>query len=190
MIAPDDLVDWLGLGVPSTSDLAMVTDLENRAVAFVEQFTDRHFGPTQTFVEIIDAEGKAALWLKEEPGSITQVRERAQPGDTWTAVVAGDFELRDARLIRTGGSVWTAGNEVEVTYDFGYESGQEPGGIRQLVIDLVKLKWDLRTVEQGVESERVGPHAVTYARGEFTADIKQIPWVRETLDAWRWQQVA
>lgn len=190
MIAIADLTQWLQA---PDGDIALLSDLEPRAVAFVERSTGRHFGVSQAFVEILEGRGTDTLWLNEEPASITSVRERAQTGDSWTTVVEADadgFELRGARLIRKGVSKWTDGYEVEVTYNFGYAVDAEPGEIRQLVIDLVKLKYDLRDVEQGLESEKVGPVAVSYANGEFTGELAQIPWVNETLAAWRRPRLA
>lgn len=174
---------------PSAAERLVLRDLELAAVEFVQDMTGRHFGASKTFTEIIDGRGRESLLLKEEPATITTVRERQNPGETWTAIT--DFELRGSRLLRTKGAVWQDGYEYEVVYPFGYAAGSEPKLIRQLVVGLVKWQFDRRSVEHGVESERVGPHAVSYATGAGLENaIDEIPWARETLERWEWPKVA
>lgn len=186
MIEIDDLRYALNTGDLTAEETIFLTDLEKRAVAFVERTTGRHFGATQTFTEILDGKGNDTLWLNEAPGSITTVEERARAGDAWSVIT--DFELRGARVIRTDGKVWTSSYEYRVTYDFGYAAGSEPGEIRQLVIDLVKLKYDERCTNIALSSEALADER--YTRDAFTSKLESIPWVRETLDAWRWPRVA
>lgn len=188
MIEVSDLTRWLDIATPTDAEMLLLNDLETRAVAFIERQANRHFGASQTFVETFTGLDSSVIWLNESPASITQVRTRAWVGDTWVIVATGDddgWELRGRRLMRKSPFVWTTGYEIEVTYDFGYTAGQEPSDIRQLVFDLVKLKWDLRTDAAGVAAEKVGPHSITYAQGTFTGELAQIPWVADTLDSWR-----
>lgn len=186
MISIPDLTSYLDLDSQSAADDVALRDLERRAVAIVEQETGRHFGPNETFVEILVGHGTQELYLNEIPAAITTLEERAQVGDSWTAIT--DFELRGSRLIRTAGNAFTAGYEYRATYDFGYAAGEEPGAIRQLVMKLVKREWDVRSRPAGVQSEQVGPEKVTYADSSPDPDLEGL--VRETVAAWRWPRVA
>ena len=78
--------------------------------------------------------------------------------------------------------------EYRVIYAFGYATNAEPAMINQLVRDLTKLKYDERCSNLAVGSERLGDEA--YARDAFTADIRNIPWVRETLGEYTWPRLA
>lgn len=189
MILLHELKDYIK--VSEGSDDALLVLLEDRAVEFVEDLTGRYFGPPIAHTEYIDGNGTGTIWLAESPSSITSVRERYGAGDAWTAIVEGaddGFELRGSRLLRKDGT-WAYGYEYEVVYTFGYtaDASAEPGPIRQLVMDLVKLKYDERCSNLAVQSERLG--AEQYVRNAFTADLHSIPWVRETVAAFRHPRV-
>ena len=188
MIGLGELKDWLL--VTTGTDDALLVLLEKRAVVFVEENTGRYFGPSVTRTEYLVGRGTNTLWLNEEPSAVTTVRERLQAGEDWTAIVEADsdgWELQAPRLFRKD-TTWLDKFEYEVVYTFGYATNAEPAVISQLVRDLVKLKYDERCSNLSVVSERLGDEQ--YARGAFTADIRNIPWVSETLDNWRWLQVA
>ena len=189
IVSYQDLRDWLGLG--SDVDVALITELEVRAVAFIEGETGRFFGATgTTHTEYLAGTGAVALYLKETADTLTSVEERQQPGDTWTAIASADadgWEQRGHRLLRKGGSVWVKGYEYRVIYDFGYTAGSEPQTIKQLVRDLVKLKYDERLLNVAVTSEAVGPER--YTRAEFAADVANLAWVKAILDRFRRQHV-
>ena len=184
------LKEWLG--DPPSSEDVLVEALEVRAVAFVQRMTGRFFGTDgTTLVEVLQGASTNLLWLNDPPASITTVEERQQIGDSWTTITAGDddgYEFRGVRLLRKGGSLWQLGWEYQVTYLFGYAAGAEPGEVQQLVMDLVKLKYDERTTNLAVSQESVGPER--YARDAFTGDLLSIPWVRETVESWRWRRAA
>lgn len=189
MIELLELRDWLE--APSSHD-ALVVALESRAVDFVERTIGRFFGATGTeHIEVFQGQGTNLLWLNDPPDSVTSVEERQAIGDSWTAITEGDddgYEVRGVRLLRKSGYTWQLGWEYQVTYDFGYAAGSEPGEIRQLVLDLVKLKYDERVTNLAVSQESVGPER--YARDAFTGDLMSIPWVRETVESWRWRRAA
>lgn len=180
MVSVNELARWLNIETPTPSQRLVLRDLEKHTVAFVQEQTGRYFGLEVEFTEIIAGRGTPFLWLNEPATTITSVEERWRPGEAWTALT--DYEQRESQLIREDGLVWQYEYEYRVIYDFGYAAGQEPGDIRQLVLDLVKLKWDQRIRAGDVETEQVGPMRITYASDDGTASI---PWVRETFDAWR-----
>ena len=195
MIALADLKEWLvAAGLLDSGDAtydAVLESLEARAVAFVENQTDRYFGPVASVTEVLTGYGGAKLWLTEIPSTNpTTVVERAYLGGaemTITDADANGFLVRtsnaDAWLQRRGGSVWTDGYEYEVSYARGYDADAEPGDIRQLVLDLVTLKFGLAGSE-GLKSETIGGYS--YTMGNFNAqDLEQIPMSAATLRLWR-----
>ncbi len=189
MIALGELKDWLH--VSSGTDDALIVLLEKRAVEFVETVTGRHFGVSAIFTEILRGTGDNTLWLNELPSSLTSVHDRAGVGDSWVEIATGDadgWELLAPRLLRNRGYAWLRNRSYRVIYAFGYATNAEPAMINQLVRDLTKLKYDERCSNLAVASERLGDEA--YARDAFTADIRNIPWVRETLGQYTWPRVA
>lgn len=187
MISLEDLTAGLGLSDLTTDEETALVALEVRVVAYLERETGRHFGPVQALVETLRGRGDPTLWLNESPGSISQVRTRQVVGDAWTVITesASDgFELSGFELTRKYPYTWRSGSYVEVTYNFGYAVGSEPGEIRQLVMKIVKHEWELRVVPAGVMSESVGPHSKTYAAPDAIPDIDELPQVRTMLLKW------
>lgn len=195
MITLPDLKDWLEVEGDEADDL--LTSLEARAVEFVERETGRYFGALENVTEILCGDGGGKLRLAEVPTSIpASVQERAYVGADATTITASDddgYELRTltlpssnlAYLLRKGGCVWARGFEYSVTYERGYAAGDEPGDIRQLVLDLVQVKWAMRDAGGGVfRSESLGPYSYTLA------DLSRLPGYRAedaqaTIQRWR-----
>lgn len=158
---------------------------EAAAVDFVQRETGRYFGASSSFTEYLEGEDDRELWLNEPADSITSVHERCDIGDTWEEILEGDsdgWELRDARLLRKGGCVWQRGYEYRVIYSFGYAAGSEPAEIRQLVTDLVALRWRQRGIE-GHTSGKLGDYGFT------VSDLEAIPGAAEILERWTWPGV-
>ena len=192
MIELDELKAHIGsaevAGHPDVD--TVLAALEERAVAFLEGATERHFGASKTFTLYFDGTGSGTLWLPEKPAAITSVHEREAVGDAWDEIVGADadgFELRGARLLRKGDEVWERGHEYRVMFDFGYTAGQEPDDIRGLVKDLVALAWRRRGVE-GFASGNIGDFTFSTAatRPWTPSDLDTIPLAREIIDNWRW----
>ena len=201
MIALSDLKEWLGVTV-STYD-TMLTALEARAVAFVEKQTGRYFGAVEAIEWELRGDGSEKLWLPESPvktdGTAAAVADlvvvyRGWPGDDETTLTHSDddgFLLRSSQrgrfprwwLHRKGGELWWCGYEYDVTTKRGYATSGEPGDIRQLVLDLCALKWNLRD-KAGLESETVGGYS--YTRSDFDEnDLTAIVGALATIEAWR-----
>ncbi len=190
MIPLGDLLDWLGN--PSGVD-GLVRDLEERAVDIVERETERHFGTSETFTEMLTGSGEQRLWLAEAPSEITSVEERAYPGADWTTLTAAaddGYELRAptsgsgvASLVRLGGYSWKYGYDYRVIYDFGYDEGAEPLEIRQAVLDLVAATYQQRQT-LGLKSETIGDYSYTTST-EGGGDISSMPGLRRMLSRWR-----
>ena len=192
MIDLTTLKEWLGIPATDTAHDALLTDLEAQAVEWVERQTGRYFGPPAETTEVIRGTGARRLWLAEPPVSVAEVTEVVYPGGTETVIdPAGvnGYEVRVAGnegwLVRRGG-VWWPCYEYRVRYTRGYPTGQEPADIRQLVLDLVALRWSLRG-KDGLQSESIGGYS--YTRSAFhiadDGDLKSIPGALRTIQAWR-----
>ena len=205
MISLSDLE--LHLGLSDGEDSALLIDMEKAAVAFIQNATRRYFGAEETVVEYLTGNGGRHLWLAEPPSvdaygdrdAIT-VTERAYPGATETDLVEDNatngFETRlvgfEAYLSRLGGYRWVNEYEYEVIYTRGYvltAAGADgtpddiaaPDDIRQLVIDLISLRYQLHGNE-GLRSETIGGYSYTrFGEG----DLDAIPGALDTVEAWR-----
>lgn len=189
MIPVEELIDVLDGA--TDADTAEIVELEQNAVAFVQTQTRRYFGPPKQTTEVVKGKGTSNLWLRhiaidEVPADyynevVVSVVERQYAGNDGTAIT--DFQVRvedgEVRLVRLNGGVWTYGYEYTVTYWHGYPAGEEPGDIRQLVVDLVKSRWNMRELE-GLRSESIGGYS--YTRFEDTdLDMEG----QATIAAWR-----
>lgn len=189
MIDVSELIDLLDGA--TDADTAELVELEKNAVAFIGTQTRRYFGPIEEYAEVLKGTGTQNLWLTDiavdqipadyYDALVVSVVERRYAGNEGTPVL--DFEVRvqdgEARLVRTNGAVWTKDFEYTVTYWRGYAPGDEPADIRQLVLDLVTTRWNLRDLE-GLKSESIGGYSYTrFEVGDL--DIEQ----QATIKAWR-----
>lgn len=201
MIPVSEIKTWLGIDSTDSTYDTVLGQLETRAVAFVSRVTGRYFGGTATTSEIIEGTDQKRLWLSE-PSTVTATAMAvvyvANPGDstsTLTATAADGWQVRtegnEGYLIRKGGNIWFEPYEYTVTYTRGYATSGAatsasiavPGEIRQLVLDLIAVKWRGRG-QEGLRSERIDNYS--YTRDDFSdADIDTIPWARSVIDKWR-----
>lgn len=199
MISLEDLKAYLGIAEDDTSEDARLTELERNAVQFIQSQTQRYFGPLELTTEIITGLGHKRLWLAEPPVEVSSgdptamVEEATYPGAEQTEYEEGvDFSVRyfgniggpdyQGFLMRLGsGTVWTIAYEYEVTYWRGYAEGDEPGDIRQLVLDMCSVKSTL-VGREGFRSETAPDYSyVRFGEG----DLDAVPGGRATLDAWK-----
>jgi hypothetical protein len=197
MIPPDELELIVGPNVPSE----IAEQWERGAVAFVERQTGRYFGEPDELTEYLIGDGTRNLWIRDrvvpvdtdsgEEYAVASVRARTNPGGDPTELEQGTDYLvrpldRETPLVRTGGNVWTRGTEYEVLYLRGYVLGTEPADIRQLVIDLIKIRATLWGKE-GLSGESIGGYS--YTRPAIHAfedgDLRSIVGAMATIKAWR-----
>lgn len=201
MILIDDLRPWLDAS--DVSHDALMVAIEAGVVDGVQRDTGYYFGPVASTTEIVIGDGGPKLRLRALPVAVTgppavaalpaTVAERCYPGDDATTITAADddgYELRSladpttpplAWLVRKAGGIWGRGVEYTVTYNRGYDAGEEPASIRQLVIGLCKLEWERWKSKGGVyQSETFDRHSYRMADLTGTPD-----WMRDTLSAWQ-----
>lgn len=204
MIAPADLRAWVGLDPADDTKDDLLTALEAGVVAFIEQHTGHYFGPVAAHSEIVRGDGGTKLRLDDPPvidpeadpaqaAPVVVVAERPYPGADPTAFTQDDdFEVRTlstgaagvAWLHRLAGWVWLHGYEYTVEYSRGYAAGEEPAEIRQLVVDLVRLRYAELSRAPGASSETMGNYS--YSRGAFAQAgiLDQIPGAKDVLALW------
>lgn len=196
MITPEELAAALEIEDPTAQQLDRLEKLEEAAVAFVETQTGRYFGPPEEYTEQLAGRGVGSLWLSSRPvagdGPLVVLEERSYPGsDPQPLVIDEDFGIvlhsDDAELVRFGGCLgWPRGYSYTATYRRGYAPGEEPADIRQLVIDLVAVRYSMAGRE-GLRSESVGGYSYTRF-GD--SDLDAVMGGSATIDIWRRPVVA
>lgn len=185
MIAAEQLVNDLGA---DRADQEAIEELEVEAVARVQEFTGRYFGPVISGSFVLRGSGTGRLWLPEPPtATIATVVERAYAGDaaplTITASADDGFEARslgsDAWLERKGKLVWVKGYEYTVAMSYGYADEAEPAVVRNKVRQLVTVWWGLRDMAGGAFSSQ------TEGRVTRTVDREAEERVLQGLLGWR-----
>lgn len=180
------------LGVTGSADDTLIEGIIARVIEFIEAQTGRYFDEDAAHTEYFDGNGTDELWLREPADSITSVHYRDYPGDTWTEITAGaedGFEIRDRTLIRKGLRAWDFGREYRVIYQFGYATG--PEDVRQLALDLVKLKYGEAKIEASTgayDSYQIGDTRWTRrdaSSGMSDSALLAVPFVAETIGHWR-----
>jgi hypothetical protein len=203
MIQLSEITAWLK--VTATTDDTLLTDLEGRAVAFVERITGRYFGLATSTSEIVEGVDQPRLWLENQPHDptatsigVTYVVEPGGTTATVTATAESGWQLRkegnEGYLMRKAGNTWTRRYEYTVVYDKGYDetvgatgttpiSLDAPGEIEQLVLDLIANKYRMRGQENLI-AETIDNYS--YRLGDFSeSDLDAIPWARSTVERWR-----
>ena len=85
MISLADLKAYLG-GSFSTDDDAILTDLEERAVALVERATGRFFGASGSKTYTLEGYGDTSVWVGDAITAVAYVSIRETVGEAWTAL--------------------------------------------------------------------------------------------------------
>jgi hypothetical protein len=161
---------WLGITV-NTWDTELA-DLMARALDAVQHELDWYFGTSRPAVEVMNGTGGRALWLRQPPLAGVTVHTRTGIDQPWTLVAATDYESDmdyTQPMTAMGRSLFNVGNwtrgkrNYRVQYNEGF--AVMPGDIEQLLLDLVKGKWEGRGTTPGLKSERIGDYA--YTRGDL-----------------------
>ena len=168
---------WLGL--PAAADPVQdprITELMERALDAVQHELDWYFGASRPAEEILNGTGHRALWLRQPPLAGVVVHTRTNVGQAWTVVPAADYES-DTDYITPSTSMgrslfnvgaWEEGRRnFRVVYAEGF--AVMPGDVEQLLLDLVKGKWEGRGTIPGMKSEKIGDYSYTRGDMEDTA---------------------
>lgn len=168
IVSLETLKRALGLDPDDESEDELLTDLEARAAAWVEEQTERRWQAPETRTEVIEPKGRSRfLRLNghvDDPDEVVALRRRAINGGEWEDVDAdlddpadAEFERRGDLLVHRNGMV-PRGFEYEATYENGW--GTAPLDIQDLVIDLIGIAYS-GLGEEGVKSESLGDYSYT-----------------------------
>lgn len=166
MIAIETLRAWVDA---DASEDALLQELERFAIARVEQHLGVPLGAPAERTDVVEGSGTATLYLPSAgaTGTITTLHEVAYPGATPTPLAAGtDYERRGTRLVRLGGAIWYEGYQYHITAPMGYEDANVPPIVREVVLQLVSIKYSQKGAED-LQSETIGDYSYTrtYATG-------------------------
>ena len=143
-----------------------LTALEMAAVGYVQRKTGWYWGPEQEVEATLCGSGTRDLWLPDHASAVSRVVAWSVYGVD-SELPAESYALRlepgsthGIRLSRRDGGLWLPGYEYAVTYTRGYEAGAEPEDIRQAVIGLVALWFEVRlpVATAGMSSAPVPDH--------------------------------
>lgn len=172
--------------VTGTGQDTYLLELERMAVEYLERRTHRSFQGKAAVTEYLEGNGRREIYLpeplyvgKEVSTAPTTIDERPYPGSTETTITDTDddgFIFRDGqRVIRKGGGVWTNGYEYEVTYDRGYDAGDEPDLARQFVTMIVVHLYERRVPMPKVGETLATGSEVPHHLNAMMWSLKRLP---------------
>ena len=157
MLSPEELRPFVGLLPTDDTDDGLLESLERAAVADFERKTNRYVGPVDELVDTLSG-GRRWRWSDDtprigpSPRGVISLRLRAPvvsltsvevwTGNSWdgTSYPISSFTvLSDGTgIMLSDGSALPGGRDnVRVTYQGGYASGEEPADIRDEIANRV-----------------------------------------------------
>jgi hypothetical protein len=197
MIPDERILEYLrtksGKPEDDTPEAEVALATADRVLTWIEVTTDRHFREPKEFVLRLNGEGIGGLWLPELPiddgESIPELLLEIEllENGTWSIVPEDDYELVTTGV--TGPYLvehkdeWPMGRRnIRVTFTAGYEFGELPGDIEQLVLEMVAHRYRERGNE-GLRSETIGGYSYSRADMGGTEEFRE-DW-KTTLARWR-----
>lgn len=158
MISLTDLKLHLKVDPDQTADDSLIVEMEQAAVAYLQNQTGKYLGASGEITEILSANGWASIWLQAAPITDDEdyfpflLERRNTPSGDWEVVESTDYEVDGYRLYPL--TYWTPGRRTlrATYYSTGYAEGDEPADIQQAVRELVTKMYKHRKpiVEGGV----------------------------------------
>lgn len=193
MILEATLIGYLGIDPDDEDAVNVAVSYADRLLSWVENQTGRHFREPKEFVERISGDDTPAMWIREmpvddgesDPAPMLSVDRREQR--EWVEVDDLEYDLID--FLPVGPHLiehetrWKAGRRnYRVTYTAGYQPGELPGDIEQLVLEMTAHQYRERGKE-GLRSETIGGYSYSRADGGGEEEFRD-RWNR-TLEVWR-----
>lgn len=172
MLDLSELRTWL-VQEGITANDALLTAIEARAVALVQQWTGRYFGLTDTgYIEYLDGNGEHVLYVTDTPTAEPAMYTRDSLLSSWVQVAIAYVEHEDRKVVNLL-EPWPVGvRNVKAVYTRGYASGSAvPSDIRQLVFDACKALF----LESRMGEQRAGEPNL----------LDRIPFAAQTVAKWR-----
>lgn len=176
------LKNWLD--IDTSDDDQLLTDLEARVVAYIEEQTNRRFEPglqqeTDYFDGVQDIVGTDAsyIWLTRQPKGTLTIEQRSGMADSWDTIPTAEWEQDGRKIYFTANATTPDGTRtIKATYDYGFDQNSDvPGDIVQLIYDLIAVKYNQRTRE-GFERTKWDDISVTLG------DLQQVPGAMQTIE--------
>lgn len=146
MISLAVLKAHLKVDADMVDDDALIVEMEQGAVAIMEEETGCYFGQVADLTEILTSRGWGPIPLRAAPVDDDYpliLERRASAGSEWSEVDAADYEIDGQRLFPL--VWWTPGDRsLRATYVGGFEEGREPADVRKAVRELVTLQYQHR----------------------------------------------
>jgi hypothetical protein len=182
VIPVDQVREALGLG--SEYDTTLVR-LIKEATATLGRALNRYLGEPVDRVEVKcgGQPGNRVVFLVDEPldpdtPDSVEVETRTDPFSAWEPVAAEDFAMNGRQVLARNHFPPGPGT-VRVTYRAGYEIGAGPEELRDLVRQLVQIRWTERGATGLMQSETLGDYS--YTRG----DLERLDNWKEVVGNWR-----
>lgn len=154
----------------------VLQELMDRALEAVQRNLDWYFGTPRDTSEILNGTGRARMWLHQPPVDDAVVAyEREGVGYDWVVIDPTLWETNGREVLAAG--IFTSGFR---NFRFDYEEGfaTMPGDIEQLLLDMVKQKWN--------EGERAGIVSETLGRYSYSlGDLETAPGWTQVVNTWR-----
>lgn len=177
MITAEDLRAYVG--APASAD-SILESIEAGAVAFIEGQTGWRFGDPAETTLVLSGTGSATLWLSQPPSNVESVSYRDSLNSVWIEIAAENYEVDGRKLFRLG-DVWPKGSRnIQVVATVGFDPGDEPADIRQLVYDLVAMKWSSHGKES-IRSESASLGKLSISTSYAPILLKDVPGAGATL---------
>lgn len=156
MIILSALKEYLKVDEDETADDLLILEIEQAAIAYLQNETGRYWGPIVELTETLSGNGWAPVWLQADP--ITQddadypndypplaLELRSFPNGTWSTLEQGTgYEVDGGRLYPL--TYWTPGRRtLRAVYWAGFEDGEAPADIQQAVRELCVRMYDHRS---------------------------------------------
>lgn len=152
-----------------TADDSLILQMQEAAVAYLQDQTGRYFGELGEITEVVSTNGWGPVVLQVAPEAdsiytpVTVERRALMSGD-WETVDSADYEIDGNRLYPR---VWwePGARLLRITYTGGYAEGAEPADVQQAVRELVAKMYRYRspTVEGSIEELPFGVRDVILA---------------------------
>lgn len=154
MIGLRDLRLHLKVDPDQTTDDTLIVEMEQAAVAYLQNQTGRHFGGQGEITEVLSSNGWASIWLQAAPEIDDDylpflLERRTTPSGEWEVVPATEYEVDGYRLYPL--AYWTPGRRTlrATYYSAGYSEGAEPADIQEAIRRLVTKLYTKRAPTVG-----------------------------------------
>lgn len=132
----------------TTADDELIADIEQSAVAFMENETGEYYGPVVELTDEFMAGHSGPYYLRatpvlDDPGQPFTIERRYSFGEAYEVVPSTEYEIVGRRIFL---AQWAdPPRSLRVSYYGGYAEGDEPAEVRLAVRELVTKMYEQRS---------------------------------------------